>query len=135
MTSSHLCVCIYVSALASSAPSAPSLGGSLSLGSHSGGGDPEQAWPQSSGEEDLQLQLALAMSKEEAEQVTQSSILEAHRARFYFNPYIHLDLLSPCNPMTSPRLALTLWRTQSSAMQSHSAKRCTERSGAESVPS
>uniref|UniRef100_A0A4W6D8T5 Epsin 1a n=1 Tax=Lates calcarifer TaxID=8187 RepID=A0A4W6D8T5_LATCA len=53
---------------ASSAPSAPSLGGSLSLGSHSGGGDPEQAWPQSSGEEDLQLQLALAMSKEEAEQ-------------------------------------------------------------------
>uniref|UniRef100_A0A3Q3MZ34 Epsin 1a n=1 Tax=Mastacembelus armatus TaxID=205130 RepID=A0A3Q3MZ34_9TELE len=55
---------------ASSAPSAPSLGGSLSLGSHSGGADPEQAWPQSSGEEDLQLQLALAMSKEEAEQVT-----------------------------------------------------------------
>ncbi|XP_072011634.1 epsin-1-like isoform X13 [Engystomops pustulosus] len=29
----------------------------------------EQAWPQSSGEEELQLQLALAMSKEEAEQV------------------------------------------------------------------
>ncbi|XP_076010728.1 epsin-1 isoform X2 [Genypterus blacodes] len=53
---------------ASSAPSAPSLGGSLSLGSQSGGADPEQAWPQSSGEEDLQLQLALAMSKEEAEQ-------------------------------------------------------------------
>ncbi|KAM4735585.1 epsin-1 isoform 2-T2 [Anableps anableps] len=51
---------------ASSAPSAPSLGGSLSMGSHSG--DPDQAWPQSSGEEDLQLQLALAMSKEEAEQ-------------------------------------------------------------------
>ncbi|XP_074509491.1 epsin-1 isoform X9 [Sebastes fasciatus] len=54
---------------ASSAPSAPSLGGSLSVGSHSGGADPEQAWPQSTGEEDLQLQLALAMSKEEAEQV------------------------------------------------------------------
>nr|XP_061789800.1 epsin-1-like [Nerophis lumbriciformis] len=54
---------------ASSAPSAPNLGGSLSLGSHSGGADPEQAWPQSSGEEDLQLQLALAMSKEEAEQL------------------------------------------------------------------
>uniref|UniRef100_A0A671WAM8 Epsin 1a n=1 Tax=Sparus aurata TaxID=8175 RepID=A0A671WAM8_SPAAU len=53
---------------ASSAPSAPSLGGSLSVGSQSGGADPEQAWPQSSGEEDLQLQLALAMSKEEAEQ-------------------------------------------------------------------
>uniref|UniRef100_A0A3Q3J7Q0 ENTH domain-containing protein n=1 Tax=Monopterus albus TaxID=43700 RepID=A0A3Q3J7Q0_MONAL len=34
----------------------------------SSGADPEQAWPQSSGEEDLQLQLALAMSKEEAEQ-------------------------------------------------------------------
>lgn len=33
------------------------------------GADAEQAWPQSSGEEDLQLQLALAMSKEEAEQV------------------------------------------------------------------
>uniref|UniRef100_A0A8C1LNB5 Epsin 1 n=1 Tax=Cyprinus carpio TaxID=7962 RepID=A0A8C1LNB5_CYPCA len=48
---------------ASSAPSAPALGGGL----HSGA-DPEQAWPQSSGEEDLQLQLALAMSKEEAEQ-------------------------------------------------------------------
>ncbi|XP_019343579.1 epsin-1 isoform X3 [Alligator mississippiensis] len=30
--------------------------------------DAEQAWPQSSGEEELQLQLALAMSKEEAEQ-------------------------------------------------------------------
>ncbi|CAL9705608.1 unnamed protein product [Knipowitschia caucasica] len=53
---------------ASSAPTAGSVGGSLSLGSHSGGADPEQAWPQSSGEEDLQLQLALAMSKEEAEQ-------------------------------------------------------------------
>ncbi|XP_035528502.1 epsin-1 isoform X2 [Morone saxatilis] len=53
---------------ASSAPSAPSIGGSLSVGSQSGGADPEQAWPQSSGEEDLQLQLALAMSKEEAEQ-------------------------------------------------------------------
>ncbi|KAM4580464.1 epsin-1 isoform 1-T2 [Odontesthes bonariensis] len=53
---------------ASSAPSAPSLGGSLSQGSQSGGADPEQAWPQSTGEEDLQLQLALAMSKEEAEQ-------------------------------------------------------------------
>ncbi|XP_059423584.1 epsin-1-like isoform X2 [Carassius carassius] len=48
---------------ASSAPSAPALGGGL----HSGA-DPEQAWPQSTGEEDLQLQLALAMSKEEAEQ-------------------------------------------------------------------
>lgn len=66
--------CLFVSAPASSAPSAPSLGGSLSVGSHSGGADPEQAWPQSSGEEDLQLQLALAMSKEEAEQVTQSSL-------------------------------------------------------------
>lgn len=29
----------------------------------------EQAWPQSSGEEELQLQLALAMSREVAEQV------------------------------------------------------------------
>ncbi|XP_047667648.1 epsin-1 isoform X3 [Tachysurus fulvidraco] len=46
---------------ASSAPSAPTLG------LHPGP-DSEQAWPQSSGEEDLQLQLALAMSKEEAEQ-------------------------------------------------------------------
>lgn len=64
-------VVVFVCFLASSAPSAPSLGGSLSAGSHSGGADPEQAWPQSSGEEDLQLQLALAMSKEEAEQVTQ----------------------------------------------------------------
>lgn len=64
---------IFVSTPASSAPSAPSLGGSLSLGSHSGGADSDQAWPQSSGEEDLQLQLALAMSKEEAEQVTQRS--------------------------------------------------------------
>uniref|UniRef100_A0A672LVS3 Epsin-1-like n=1 Tax=Sinocyclocheilus grahami TaxID=75366 RepID=A0A672LVS3_SINGR len=48
---------------ASSAPSAPALGGGL----HSGA-DAEQAWPQSTGEEDLQLQLALAMSKEEADQ-------------------------------------------------------------------
>uniref|UniRef100_H3CRQ5 Epsin 1a n=1 Tax=Tetraodon nigroviridis TaxID=99883 RepID=H3CRQ5_TETNG len=59
---------LFVGFPASSAPSAPSLGGSLSAGSHSGGADPDQAWPQSSGEEDLQLQLALAMSKEEAEQ-------------------------------------------------------------------
>ncbi|XP_056619361.1 epsin-1 isoform X3 [Triplophysa dalaica] len=48
---------------ASSAPSAPALGGGVQTGA-----DSEQAWPQSSGEEDLQLQLALAMSKEEAEQ-------------------------------------------------------------------
>ncbi|KAF7666835.1 hypothetical protein LDENG_00089320 [Lucifuga dentata] len=62
---------------ASSAPSAPSLGGSVSLGSHSGGADPEQAWPQSSGEEDLQLQLALAMSKEEAEQTSKDPLEDA----------------------------------------------------------
>ncbi|XP_061530460.1 epsin-1 isoform X3 [Phycodurus eques] len=62
---------------ASSAPSAPNLGGSLSLGSHSGGTDPEQAWPQSSGEEDLQLQLALAMSKEEAEQTSKDPLEDA----------------------------------------------------------
>ncbi|XP_061771315.1 epsin-1 isoform X5 [Nerophis ophidion] len=62
---------------ASSAPSAPNLGGSLSLGSHSGGADPEQAWPQSSGEEDLQLQLALAMSKEEAEQTSADPLEDA----------------------------------------------------------
>ncbi|XP_047454268.1 epsin-1 isoform X3 [Mugil cephalus] len=62
---------------ASSAPSAPSLGGSLSLGSHSGGADPEQAWPQSTGEEDLQLQLALAMSKEEAEQTNEDPLEDA----------------------------------------------------------
>ncbi|XP_014905289.1 epsin-1 isoform X1 [Poecilia latipinna] len=60
---------------ASSAPSAPSLGGSLSMGSHSG--DPDQAWPQSSGEEDLQLQLALAMSKEEAEQTSADPLEDA----------------------------------------------------------
>ncbi|XP_068179396.1 epsin-1 isoform X2 [Antennarius striatus] len=60
--------------------SAPSIGGSLSVGSHSGG-DPEQAWPQSSGEEDLQLQLALAMSKEEAEQ-TRSDPLEDAEIRY-----------------------------------------------------
>lgn len=74
-------VWLFVSASASSAPSAPSLGGSLSVGSHSGGADPEQAWPQSSGEEDLQLQLALAMSKEEAEQVTQSCLFKADTAK------------------------------------------------------
>lgn len=62
---------------ASSAPSAPSLGGSLSVGSQSGGADPEQAWPQSSGEEDLQLQLALAMSKEEAEQTNADPLEDA----------------------------------------------------------
>ncbi|XP_055083549.1 epsin-1 isoform X1 [Periophthalmus magnuspinnatus] len=62
---------------ASSAPSAPGVGGSLSLGSHSGGADPEQAWPQSSGEEDLQLQLALAMSKEEAEQTSADPLEDA----------------------------------------------------------
>ncbi|XP_052003575.1 epsin-1-like isoform X2 [Xyrauchen texanus] len=54
---------------ASSAPTAPAVGGGL----HSGA-DAEQAWPQSSGEEDLQLQLALAMSKEEAEQVKSQPI-------------------------------------------------------------
>uniref|UniRef100_A0A8C2GZU0 Epsin 1 n=1 Tax=Cyprinus carpio TaxID=7962 RepID=A0A8C2GZU0_CYPCA len=57
---------------ASSAPSAPALGGGL----HSGA-DPEQAWPQSSGEEDLQLQLALAMSKEEAEQTSNDPLEDA----------------------------------------------------------
>nr|XP_057912052.1 epsin-1 isoform X4 [Doryrhamphus excisus] len=62
---------------ASSAPSAPNLGGNLSLASHSGGADPEQAWPQSSGEEDLQLQLALAMSKEEAEQTSVDPLEDA----------------------------------------------------------
>ncbi len=56
--------CHLTPPLASSAPSAPAVGGAL----HSGT-DAEQAWPQSTGEEDLQLQLALAMSKEEAEQV------------------------------------------------------------------
>lgn len=71
--SSRFYCCTFIFTPASSAPSAPSLGGSLSAGSHSGGGDPDQAWPQSSGEEDLQLQLALAMSKEEAEQVVPSS--------------------------------------------------------------
>lgn len=71
--SSRLYCYTFIFTPTSSAPSAPSLGGSLSAGSHSGGGDPDQAWPQSSGEEDLQLQLALAMSKEEAEQVVPSS--------------------------------------------------------------
>ena len=52
---------------ASSAPSAPGIGGGSMAPQQ--GADGEQAWPQSSGEEDLQLQLALAMSKEEAEQV------------------------------------------------------------------
>ncbi|XP_012688980.1 epsin-1 isoform X2 [Clupea harengus] len=51
---------------ASSAPSAPGIGGGSMAPQQ--GADGEQAWPQSSGEEDLQLQLALAMSKEEAEQ-------------------------------------------------------------------
>lgn len=60
------------------------MGGSLSLGSHSLGPDPDQAWPQSSGEEDLQLQLALAMSKEEAEQVLPS--LRASLQHALFNP-------------------------------------------------
>ncbi|XP_018591319.1 epsin-1 isoform X2 [Scleropages formosus] len=75
---------------ASSAPSVPGLGGGgggggggglSSLGSHTqgsgGGADAEQAWPQSSGEEDLQLQLALAMSKEEAEQSSLAPLEDA----------------------------------------------------------
>ncbi|XP_073780954.1 epsin-1 isoform X17 [Danio rerio] len=45
-------------------------------GVHSGA-DSDQAWPQSSGEEDLQLQLALAMSKEEAEQTTHDPLEDA----------------------------------------------------------
>ncbi|XP_051999575.1 epsin-1-like isoform X1 [Xyrauchen texanus] len=57
---------------ASSAPSAPALGGGLHTGP-----DAEQAWPQSSGEEDLQLQLALAMSKEEAEQTSTDPLEDA----------------------------------------------------------
>lgn len=57
---------------ASSAPSAPAVGGAL----HSGT-DAEQAWPQSTGEEDLQLQLALAMSKEEAEQTSNDPLEDA----------------------------------------------------------
>lgn len=39
--------------------------------------DADQAWPQSSGEEDLQLQLALAMSKEEAEQTSADPLEDA----------------------------------------------------------
>ncbi|XP_042596568.1 epsin-1-like isoform X1 [Cyprinus carpio] len=57
---------------ASSAPSAPALGGGLPSGA-----DAEQAWPQSTGEEDLQLQLALAMSKEEAEQTSNDPLEDA----------------------------------------------------------
>ncbi|XP_036451407.1 epsin-1 isoform X1 [Colossoma macropomum] len=56
---------------ASSAPSAPGLGGIHS------GPEADQAWPQSSGEEDLQLQLALAMSKEEAEQTSADPLEDA----------------------------------------------------------
>ncbi|XP_062395389.1 epsin-1 isoform X3 [Sardina pilchardus] len=60
---------------ASSAPSAPGLGaGGLAVQT---GPDGEQAWPQSSGEEDLQLQLALAMSKEEAEQPNSTPLEDA----------------------------------------------------------
>ncbi|XP_048116833.1 LOW QUALITY PROTEIN: epsin-1 [Alosa alosa] len=60
---------------ASSAPSAPGLGGGgLAVQQ---GPDGEQAWPQSSGEEDLQLQLALAMSKEEAEQPNSDPLEDA----------------------------------------------------------
>ncbi|XP_028677827.1 epsin-1 isoform X5 [Erpetoichthys calabaricus] len=56
-------------ATASSTPSGMSSSGLTSSGMSGGlSTDAEQAWPQSSGEEDLQLQLALAMSKEEAEQ-------------------------------------------------------------------
>ncbi|XP_046703719.1 epsin-1 isoform X2 [Silurus meridionalis] len=47
-----------------------------SSGLHSGS-EAEQAWPQSSGEEDLQLQLALAMSKEEAEQTSADPLEDA----------------------------------------------------------
>ncbi|KAA0703126.1 Epsin-2 EPS-15-interacting protein 2 [Triplophysa tibetana] len=61
---------------ASSAPSAPALGGGVQTGA-----DSEQAWPQSTGEEDLQLQLALAMSKEEADQ-TNSDPLEDAEVRY-----------------------------------------------------
>ncbi|XP_072536684.1 epsin-1 isoform X2 [Salminus brasiliensis] len=56
---------------ASSAPSAPGIGGLHP------GPDADQAWPQSSGEEDLQLQLALAMSKEEAEQTSADPLEDA----------------------------------------------------------
>ena len=66
------------------------------MGSHSGGADPEQAWPQSSGEEDLQLQLALAMSKEEAEQVTYSSLSEGGRG----GSYLYLAMNSDGNRQT-----------------------------------
>ncbi|KAI4902562.1 hypothetical protein NFI96_022001 [Prochilodus magdalenae] len=87
---------------ASSAPSAPGLGGVHS------GSDADQAWPQSSGEEDLQLQLALAMSKEEAEQVKLPNQSAAG-----FSAY---------------RLALTPWRMLNSATRSQSARRLTKRS-------
>ncbi|XP_056143110.1 epsin-1 isoform X3 [Lampris incognitus] len=92
---------------ASSAPSAPGLGGSLSLGSHSGGADPEQAWPQSSGEEDLQLQLALAMSKEEAEQNSMAPLEDAElRYALTISKEIHqksaLMELSAVDPWGAP---------------------------------
>ncbi|ELK23884.1 Epsin-1 [Myotis davidii] len=51
-------------------PHAPHGASSASSAAVGAGAPPEaeQAWPQSSGEEELQLQLALAMSKEEADQ-------------------------------------------------------------------
>lgn len=144
--SSRLYCCTFIFTPASSAPSAPSLGGSLSAGSHSGGGDPDQAWPQSSGEEDLQLQLALAMSKEEAEQVvpssrhgsvtSQLSNLRSGRERFAtcWPAWHNIPRRTPavafslCNAWPSPRKARTLWRMQRSAMLWHSAKRYNKRS-------
>lgn len=79
----HLCQLLFATAASSAAV---------------GSGPPpeaEQAWPQSSGEEELQLQLALAMSKEEADQVLAWVGVTGAAGRFDFGSAIPSPSLTP----------------------------------------
>lgn len=62
----------------------------------------EQAWPQSSGEEELQLQLALAMSKEEADQVRGAAEGEGPTSVLPSCPHASPASLSTCSPCPCP---------------------------------
>ena len=95
-----------LSSLHLTAPSFPASSAAVGSGAPP---EAEQAWPQSSGEEELQLQLALAMSKEEADQVPGPGRLGVGAAGFDFSSAIPSSCLtfSPA-PATSLRGLLSL---------------------------
>lgn len=92
----HLCLNVFLSPASSAAV---------------GSGPPpeaEQAWPQSSGEEELQLQLALAMSKEEADQVWGTAAGEGMTSVLPSCPHASPSQLSTCTSSPLPCSASVL---------------------------